>query len=154
VSSKLYVGNIPYQVEKRDLEQLFKSCGTVTNIHIPEDRDTGKRRGFAFVEMNSEEEAQTAINELDGANLNGRNLKVSVATERSSSNNNNSTKKQYAKNIGSGTCSLCNTTTTLYGFDANGPGVCTECIKALSKASRPQRPANENSYGYGTYRGQ
>ena len=80
--SKLYVGNMSYQSSEADLEEAFAAYGTVRSVNIIMDRDTGRPRGFAFVEMDSAEEAQAAIQGLDGTDLGGRTLKVNVAKAR------------------------------------------------------------------------
>jgi RNA recognition motif-containing protein len=83
VKSKLYVGNISFQSTQDDIRQAFEAGGrTVTDVFIPTDRDTGRPRGFAFVEMGSPEEAQAAIEELNGTDLGGRTLQVNEARER------------------------------------------------------------------------
>jgi len=82
--NKLYVGNMSYQSSETDLEEAFGAYGTVRSVNIIMDRDTGRPRGFAFVEMDSDEAAQAAIQGLDGTDLGGRSLKVNVAKERDS----------------------------------------------------------------------
>ena len=79
---KLYVGNISFDTSEQDLEELFGGVGTVESSNIITDRDTGRSRGFGFVEMSSQEEGQNAISELDGKELDGRNLKVNEAKPR------------------------------------------------------------------------
>ena len=79
---KLYVGNISFDTSEQDLEELFGGVGTVQSSNIITDRDTGRSRGFGFVEMSSQEEGQNAISELDGKELDGRNLKVNEAKPR------------------------------------------------------------------------
>ena len=79
---KLYVGNISFDTTSQDLEQIFGEVGTVESTNIIEDRDTGRSRGFAFVEMSSNEEGQKAISELDGKEIDGRSLKVNEAKPR------------------------------------------------------------------------
>ncbi|NMG11164.1 RNA-binding protein [Brasilonema sp. UFV-L1] len=84
----IYVGNLSYQVEQDDLRQVFAEYGTVKSVQLPIDRETGRVRGFAFVEMGTEKEEEAAIEALDGAEWMGRNLKVNKAkpkTERGSS---------------------------------------------------------------------
>jgi RNA recognition motif-containing protein len=76
---KLYVGNLPYTAGEQDLEQLFASCGTVESVKIMRDMATGRARGFGFVEMGTDEEAQKAIAELHDRNFGGRNLTVNEA---------------------------------------------------------------------------
>jgi RNA recognition motif-containing protein len=75
----VYVGNLSYQVGSDDLKQVFEEYGTVTNVQLPIDRETGRVRGFAFVEMGTDTEEQAAIDALDGAEWMGRNLKVNKA---------------------------------------------------------------------------
>jgi RNA recognition motif-containing protein len=79
VSTKLYVGNLPYQTTESDLQALFEASGSVANINIVRDRATGQPRGFAFVEMSDSEGAQRAISELDRHEYGGRNLTVNEA---------------------------------------------------------------------------
>ncbi len=83
MSTNIYVGNLPFTTSSPDLEQLFGEYGTVDRAQVISDRDTGRSRGFGFVEMASAEEAEKAINELNGADFSGRQLKVNVARERS-----------------------------------------------------------------------
>lgn len=78
----IYVGNLSYQVKEEDLEQAFAEYGTVTSVQLPTDRETGRPRGFAFVEMKSESEETAAIEALDGAEWMGRDLKVNKARPR------------------------------------------------------------------------
>ena len=75
----LYVGNLSYDVEENDLKQVFVEYGTVNRVQIPTDRETGRKRGFAFVEMGAETEEDAAIEALDGAEWMGRALKVNKA---------------------------------------------------------------------------
>lgn len=82
MSTKLYVGNLSFNTSTQDLESLFGESGTVQSASIVEDRETGRSRGFGFVEMSSKEEAQKAISSLDGKELDGRNLKVNEAKPR------------------------------------------------------------------------
>ena len=79
---KLYVGNLSFNTSTQDLEQLFGKVGTVESANIIEDRDTGRSRGFAFVEMSSQTEGQNAITQLDGQEVDGRSLKVNEAKPR------------------------------------------------------------------------
>lgn len=76
---KLYVGNLPYSVTQQMLQDMFSSCGTVDSVNLITDRDTGQSKGFAFVEMSSDSEAQKAMQELNGSNLDGREIKVNEA---------------------------------------------------------------------------
>jgi cold-inducible RNA-binding protein len=75
----LFVGNMNFQTTESDLSDLFKAFGAVTRVHIAMDRETGRARGFAFVEMPNDDEAAKAIAGLDGKDVGGRNLKVSEA---------------------------------------------------------------------------
>ncbi|MGB5592569.1 MAG: RNA-binding protein [Crocosphaera sp.] len=75
----IYVGNLSYEVTQEDLEQTFSEYGTVKKAQLPLDRDTGKPRGFGFVEMGTEAEEEAAIEALDGAEWMGRSLKVNKA---------------------------------------------------------------------------
>ena len=79
---KLYVGNISFQTTSQDLEELFASIGTVESASVVEDRETGRSRGFGFVEMASKEDGERAIAELNGTEHNGRELKVNEAKPR------------------------------------------------------------------------
>lgn len=82
MSTKLYVGNLSFDTTSQDLETMFAESGTVTSANIIEDRETGRSRGFAFVEMSSPEEAKAAISAFDGKEVGGRNLKVNEAKAR------------------------------------------------------------------------
>ncbi len=75
----LFVGNLSYQVTSQDLEAVFADYGTVKRVQLPTDRETGRMRGFGFVEMGSDAEEEAAIEALDGAEWMGRALKVSKA---------------------------------------------------------------------------
>ncbi|NJO42628.1 MAG: RNA-binding protein [Cyanobacteria bacterium CRU_2_1] len=78
----IYVGNLSYQVTQEDLRQVFEEYGTVKTITLPTDRETGKLRGFAFIEMDTATEETAAIDALDGAEWMGRDLRVSKAKPR------------------------------------------------------------------------
>ena len=82
MSAKLYVGNLSFDTTTEDLEKMFAESGTVQSTNIIEDRDTGRSRGFAFVEMSSNEEAQNAIAALNGKEIDGRALTVNEAKPR------------------------------------------------------------------------
>ncbi len=86
-NKKLYVGNLPYQTEETDLEQAFQAYGAVESVKIIKDRETGRSKGFGFVEMGSDEEAQTCIENLDGKDFSGRGLRVNIAQEKAPSRN-------------------------------------------------------------------
>ena len=82
--NKLYVGNLSFQSTEDDIHEAFSAHGTVTSVNVIMDRDTGRPRGFAFVEMSSDAEAQAAVQALDGRDFGGRNLKVNIAKPRES----------------------------------------------------------------------
>ena len=79
MSTKLYVGNLPYEATETDLQTLFETSGQVSSINIVRDRATGQARGFAFVEMSDTEGARKAISELDKHQYGGRSLTVNEA---------------------------------------------------------------------------
>ncbi|OUL29062.1 MULTISPECIES: RNA-binding protein [unclassified Nostoc] len=99
----IYVGNLSYQVTEEDLKRAFAEYGTVNRVQLPTDRETGRPRGFAFVEMETDAQETAAIDALDGAEWMGRDLKVNKAKpreERSSSprgnwGNNNRNNRRY-----------------------------------------------------------
>ena len=78
----IYVGNLSYDVTNEDLSEVFKDYGTVKRVQLPTDRETGRPRGFGFVEMSTEEEETKAIEALDGAEWMGREIKVNKAKPR------------------------------------------------------------------------
>ena len=82
MSTKLYVGNLSFNTSSQELETMFAEAGTVQSANIVEDRETGRSRGFGFVEMSTKEEAQAAITALDGKEFDGRSLKVNEAKPR------------------------------------------------------------------------
>ena len=79
MSRKFYVGNLRYDIKKEELAELFSGHGTVTSTQIIIDRETGRSRGFGFVEMSSDEEAQAAIDSMDGQEAEGRTIRVNPA---------------------------------------------------------------------------
>lgn len=85
MGKKLYVGNLPYNVTDSDLEQMFAPHGTVQSAQVIMDRDTGRSKGFGFVEMGSEAEAKTAIEAMNGAEKEGRPLTVNEARPKTDS---------------------------------------------------------------------
>ena len=100
----IYVGNLSYEVTEDDLSQIFAEYGTVNRVQLPTDRETGRVRGFAFVEMGTEAEETAAIDALDGAEWMGRDLKVNKAKPREArrpsggnnwGNNNRSSRRSY-----------------------------------------------------------
>jgi RNA recognition motif-containing protein len=82
MSKKLYVGNLPFSLEDADLSSLFAQAGTVASARVVLDPATGRKRGFGFVEMSSEDEAQAAVNALNGSEIEGRTIVVDIARER------------------------------------------------------------------------
>jgi RNA recognition motif-containing protein len=83
MGNRLYVGNLPYSIDEQTLRDLFsQNDRTVTDVKLITDRDTGRPRGFGFVELGSDEEAEAAIRELNGHQLEGRALTVNEARER------------------------------------------------------------------------
>jgi len=86
---KLYVGNLSFNTSTQDLETMFREVGTVESANIIEDRETGRSRGFAFVEMSSKEEGQNAIATLNGKEIDGRALVVNEAKPRESNGGGN-----------------------------------------------------------------
>ena len=82
MSTKLYVGNLSFQTTSQELETLFAQAGTVQSANVVEDRDTGRSRGFAFVEMSTQEETTSAIEQFNGKEVGGRAMKVNEAKPR------------------------------------------------------------------------
>ena len=82
MSKKLYVGNLPFSSTEEDLRSVFERHGSVDSVNVITDRETGRPRGFAFVEMSEESTASEAIRALDGTDLGGRNIKVNEAQDR------------------------------------------------------------------------
>lgn len=78
----IYVGNLSYEVSPEDLSEVFSEYGKVKRVHLPTDRETGRKRGFGFVEMETEAEEDKAIETLDGAEWMGREIKVNKARPR------------------------------------------------------------------------
>lgn len=82
MSMKLYVGNLSFDTSKNELQTLFAQTGTVESVSLIEDRETGRSRGFGFIEMSTKEEGVAAIEKLNGHELGGRALKVNEAKQR------------------------------------------------------------------------
>ena len=82
MSKKLYVGGLPYAVTDQRLEEVFSEHGTIESARVVTDRDTGRSRGFGFVEMENQSEAESAISALNGTDLDGRTLTVNEARPR------------------------------------------------------------------------
>ena len=82
MSKKIYIGNLPFSSTEDDLRTLFQRFGDVASANVIMDRETGRARGFAFVEMDSEDSAKEAIRSLDGSEMDGRNLRVNEAEDK------------------------------------------------------------------------
>ena len=91
----IYVGNLSYEINQEDLTEVFTEYGTVQRVHLPTDRDTGRLRGFAFVEMETEAEEDKAIKALDGAKWMERELKVNKARPRENRNSAGGGRRNY-----------------------------------------------------------
>ena len=89
----IYIGNLSYDVTQDDLTAAFADYGSVQRVHLPTDRETGRMRGFGFVEMDTEAEETAAIEALDGAEWMGRDLKVNKAKPRENRGNNRSSRR-------------------------------------------------------------
>ena len=82
MSMKLYIGNLSFETSKNELQTLFAQTGTVESVSLIEDRETGRSRGFGFIEMSTKEEGAAAIEKFNGQELAGRMLKVNEAKQR------------------------------------------------------------------------
>ena len=82
MKNRLYVGNLSYHTDQENLRAAFAACGEVVDVKVMTDRETGRSRGFAFVEMANGNDAANAIKQLDGAQLDGRSLRVNEAEDR------------------------------------------------------------------------
>lgn len=82
---KLYVGNLPYSATDSEVREMFEAYGTVTDVHLPVDRETGRPRGFAFVTFADREAASAALEGLNGSDIGGRAMRISEALERAPS---------------------------------------------------------------------
>ena len=79
MNTKLFVGNLPFNLDEKGVEEIFTPSGTVVSVKIPTDRETGRKRGFAFVEMSTQQEAEAAVQALDGHEIGGRQIAVNPA---------------------------------------------------------------------------
>jgi RNA recognition motif-containing protein len=95
VSKKLYVGNLPFTATEDELRKAFGAHGNVTSVNVIMDRETGRPRGFAFVEMDEAAGAEAAIRALDGRDFGGRTVKVSEAQERGAGGGGNFRRNRY-----------------------------------------------------------
>ncbi len=91
----IYVGNLSYEVNQEDLTEVFSEYGTVRQVHMPTDRETGRLRGFAFVEMETEAEEDKAIEALDGAEWMERTMKVNKAKPRENRQSSRGGRRNY-----------------------------------------------------------
>jgi RNA recognition motif-containing protein len=82
MANKLYIGNLSYNTTEEDLRELFSSYGTINSLNIISDRDTGRPKGFGFIEMSTAEEAKAAIDGLNAREVDGRQIKVNEANDR------------------------------------------------------------------------
>jgi cold-inducible RNA-binding protein len=82
MTANIYVGNLAFETDSAELEKLFSEHGSVSKAQVVSDRDTGRSRGFGFVEMTSQEDARKAIEAINGRDLGGRQLKVNIAKSR------------------------------------------------------------------------
>ena len=81
-NKKLFVGSLPWEVDDAKLAQIFSQAGNVVSAQVVKDRNTGRSRGFGFVEMSTDEEAQAAVNNLNGSDVEGRKIVVNIARPR------------------------------------------------------------------------
>ena len=88
MGNKLYVGNLPYSITNETLEEKFGECGTVDSVKIITDRDTGRSKGFGFIEMSNDDEALAAIEKFNGQEIDGRALNVNEARPQAPRDNN------------------------------------------------------------------
>jgi cold-inducible RNA-binding protein len=93
MSNKLFVGNLSFNTTENDLQAAFAAHGNVTETNFMTDRETGRPRGFAFITMSTPEEAQNAISQMNGANLDGRELTVNIARPRENSGGSGSNRR-------------------------------------------------------------
>ena len=89
MEKKLYVGNLPYSASDATLTDLFSQCGEVVSAKVITDADSGRSKGFGFIEMSTSEEAQKAIEQFDNKELDGRNIKVNEAKPKTDSRSDN-----------------------------------------------------------------
>jgi len=82
LNKKLFVGSLPWAVDDQKLAQIFSQAGTVVSAQVVKDRDTGRSRGFGFVEMSTEEEAENAVKNLNNSDIDGRKIVVNIAKPR------------------------------------------------------------------------
>ncbi len=95
MEKKLYVGNLPYSANDSSLSELFSKCGEVVSAKVITDADSGRSKGFGFVEMSNADEAKKAIEQLDNAELDGRNIKVNEAKPKTDSRSDRGGSKRW-----------------------------------------------------------
>lgn len=95
MSTKLYVGNLPYSATDESLANAFSEFGTVSSARVIMDRDSGRSKGFGFIEMSTHDEAMKSISQLDGAQMDGRAIKVSEAKPQEPRNGGGSNSRRY-----------------------------------------------------------
>jgi len=95
MSKKLYVGNLPYSANDNSLKDAFSECGSVQSAKVIMDRDSGRSKGFAFVEMSTDSEAQAAIQRFNGQQMDGRAMNVSEAKPMTPRDNTRSSNSRY-----------------------------------------------------------
>jgi cold-inducible RNA-binding protein len=95
MTMKLYVGNLAFETSSNDLQTLFAQAGTVESVSLIEDRETGRSRGFGFVEMSTKEEGAKAVEQFNGKDLGGRTLKVNEAKPRENRNGGGNNGSRY-----------------------------------------------------------
>jgi len=89
MNTKLFVGNLSFKVTESELEELFSQAGAVVSVAIPTDRETGRKRGFAFVEMQTQAEAEAAVKQFNGQTLDGRQIAVNPSQPKENSQRRN-----------------------------------------------------------------
>lgn len=82
MNNKIFVGNLPFKLTEAELEEMFSRSGTVVSVAMPVDRETGRKRGFAFVEMETQEQAEAAVKEFNGQSIAGRQIVVNPSRPR------------------------------------------------------------------------
>ena len=122
MSTKLYVGNLSFGITNEDLQQYFGQVGAVESARIIEDRETGRSRGFGFVEMSNAEEAQAAIEQFNGQDWEGRNLVVNEARPREEGSGGGGNRGSYGGNRGGGGGNRGGNRGGGSGYDRGGEG--------------------------------
>lgn len=131
----LYISNVPFSISSVDLLALFSTCGQVLTASMVRDKESGRPRGFGFVDMADEAGKLAAISALNGRMINGRVLKVSEARSRT-----DTPSRPRMKILGTGTCFLCGEESTLAGYDMEH-GICNICSKIINKVHHLHKQA-------------